>query len=137
MNLNSPPDDKTTVYFDGSCPLCRAEIAHYRRQRGSDALCFVDVSATCDLGTELDCQAAMARFHVRLPDRKLVSGAAAFVEIWKRLPGWRWASRLALLPGMLTLLEGAYRPFLPIRPFLSKVFAALTRARHSHGTGKT
>jgi len=37
---------KSTVYFDGSCPLCRAEIAHYRGMDRGGVLCFVDVSRT-------------------------------------------------------------------------------------------
>ncbi|QDM19601.1 DCC1-like thiol-disulfide oxidoreductase family protein [Tardiphaga sp. vice278] len=37
---------KTAVYFDGSCPLCRAEIGHYRREDDTGTLAFVDVSDT-------------------------------------------------------------------------------------------
>jgi predicted DCC family thiol-disulfide oxidoreductase YuxK len=37
---------KTNVYFDDSCPLCRAEIGHYRRENDTGALAFVDVSDT-------------------------------------------------------------------------------------------
>ena len=35
-----------TVYFDGEYPVRSAEIAHYRRQRGSQACKWVD-AAVC------------------------------------------------------------------------------------------
>lgn len=117
-----------TVYYDGSCPLCRLEIDHYRRQTGAEAICFRDVSPA-DAPTEADLprDAAMARFHVRREDGALVSGAAAFVEVWRALPRWRWAARVAALPGLVWLLEIAYRGFLPIRPVLSRLAGRLRR----------
>jgi predicted DCC family thiol-disulfide oxidoreductase YuxK len=111
------------VYFDGSCPLCRAEIAYYRRQEGASGLCFRDVSqAEGSVEPDLSKEAAMARFHVRRRDGQLVSGAAAFASLWRLLPRWRWASRVAAFPGMLLLLEVGYRLFLPARPALASVF---------------
>ncbi len=115
-----------TLYFDGSCPLCSAEIDHYASRDGSDQLTFVDVSAKdADLGTGLECGDAMRRFHVRLPDGTLLSGARAFVAVWASLPGWAGAARLAKIPGAMSVLEVAYRAFLPVRPVLSKLAAYL------------
>ena len=119
---------KLTVYFDGSCPLCSAEITHYRSRDRAEAITFTDVS--CPLvvpGCDLDRQAAMARLHVRLPDGRLASGAEAFIAIWRVLPSWRWVACMATLPGMPMLLELAYRSFLPIRPVLARIAGALTR----------
>lgn len=127
---------KTTVYYDGSCPLCTAEIGHYRSREGGDQLCFVDVSrADADLGSGLGRDAAMRRFHVRLTDGTLATGARGFVAVWDTLPRWRWAARFARLPGVMPLLEGAYRVFLPIRPALSRVAARLgAKPAHRLGT---
>jgi predicted DCC family thiol-disulfide oxidoreductase YuxK len=63
----------------------------------------------------------MQRFHVRAGDGRVLSGAAAFVEVWTRLPRWRWAARAASLPGALAALELGYRMFLPVRPFISRL----------------
>ena len=117
---------KSTVFFDGSCPLCRAEIGYYRREDQYRALCFVDISETGGIPPEgITQEHAMKRFHVRASDGRVLSGAAAFVEVWTRLPRWRWAARLAGLPGATPLLEVGYRLFLPIRPYLSKAFGKL------------
>ncbi|MDR9395161.1 MAG: DUF393 domain-containing protein [Roseovarius sp.] len=126
-----------TVYYDGGCPLCRAEIGHYAAQDGAEAIHFVDLAAPGgDPGPELTREAALARFHVRLPDGTLRSGAAGFAAIWRRLPRWRWAARLAALPGALKVLEVLYRGFLPLRPWLARAFARVTgRACHTDGQG--
>jgi len=115
---------KSMVYFDGSCPLCRAEIGYYQRKDQDRALCFIDISETGAVPPQgITQERAMKRFHVRASDGRVLSGAAAFVEVWTRLPRWRWVARAASLPGALIALEWGYRIFLPVRPFISRFFA--------------
>ena len=119
---------KSTVFFDGSCPLCRAEIGYYRRKDQAGALCFVDVSETGAATPEgITKRRALERFHVRSGDGRVLLGAAAFVEVWTRLPKWRWAARAVSLPGALAALELGYRIFLPVRPFISRVFGQVLK----------
>ncbi len=121
MAMTSQTATKLTVYHDGSCPLCRREIAMYRRQPGAEHLAFVDVADDASVvGPGLDRCSARARFHVRLPDGRLVSGAAGFVAIWRRLRGWRWLARLAGLPGATAVLEAGYHASLSVRPRLAR-----------------
>lgn len=128
---------KLTVFFDGSCPLCRAEIGYYRRKDQYRALCFVDISGPGTIPPEgVTQQRAMKRFHVRAIDGRVVSGAAAFVEVWTRLPRWRWAARAASVPGTLIALELAYRIFLLLRPYISRIFGRVLRARAVIGGAK-
>ena len=108
-----------TVYFDGSCPMCRAEIGIYRRLPQAAQIDWVDVSAGQDLG-ELSCQQAMARFHVRDREGRLFSGAAAFSQMWRVFPAWRWLRWFSAWPPMSWLSEGVYRLFLIGRPTLQK-----------------
>ena len=100
-----PQSPKLTVYYDGQCPLCRAEIGHYASREGADQICFLDAAdAQTDLGQDLDRATALGRFHVRKDDGKLVSGAAGFVAIWSTLPRWRWLATMARAPGATPLL---------------------------------
>ena len=120
-----------TVYYDGACPLCAAEIAHYRKQKGAERLCFRDVAeeAAGPPAPDLTQAQAMARFHARDSDGLLLSGAAAFAAVWGLLPRWRWAARLAALPGALAVLEAGYRLFLPVRPALAALVQGFRRKR--------
>ncbi len=126
---------KPIVYFDGACPLCSLEIAHYKRQAGTEKLTFVDASEPgTDLGNGLNQKQAMGRFHVRDTDGTLISGAAGFALIWGLLPRWRVAAQLAAVPGVLPVLELAYRAFLPMRPLLARRFGRRLAANPSdHG----
>jgi 3-demethoxyubiquinol 3-hydroxylase len=120
--MMSQPEAKPAVYFDGSCPLCSREIAFYQRQRGADGISWVDVSA-CPAGEVapgLTKEAALARFHVRAADGRLLSGAAGFAAMWQALPLLSWAGRVAALPGIRHALEAAYAGFLPLRPWLQR-----------------
>ena len=114
--------------FDGACPLCRAEVAIYQRQaRPDSSLHWVDVSADHPTAPgEPDLATLRRRFHVRTAQGQWLSGAAAFVHLWAQLPGWRFLARLARLPGMLCLMEGAYRVFLWLRPGLQVVARRLS-----------
>ncbi len=132
-----PDLPKSTVFFDGSCPLCRAEIGYYRRTDQVGALCYIDISEPGSVPPEgITAQQAMKRFHVRSGDGRVLSGAAAFVEVWTRLPRWRWAARTASLPGALITLELCYKTFLPIRPILSRLFGHVLQLQAIIGIGK-
>ena len=113
------------VYFDGSCPLCRREIDFYRRRNGANAINWVDVSAADYAGGDgaPDPQMAMKRFHVKRLDGTLVSGGAAFAELWASLPGLRPLGILFRHPPFSWAIALGYRIFLPLRPWLQKLAA--------------
>jgi predicted DCC family thiol-disulfide oxidoreductase YuxK len=142
------PHATCTVYFDGACPVCRREIAHYRRQRGSDSIAWVDASS-CDeavLGPGLKRSVVLRRFHVREADGTLASGAAAFVAIWRRLPAYGGLAGLASPRPVLALLDAGYALFLlarrswrrpPPAPAAARLSRASRRDDSSSGRGTT
>lgn len=105
-----------TVWYDGACPLCAREIALMRKLDETGDLDFVDLTTTDT--TPLPREALLARFHVSTPDGATTSGAAAFVELWRRLPRLAPLARLAAWPPVLAVLERAYDAFLRARPRL-------------------
>ena len=119
----SSPD--LTVFYDGSCPLCRREIAFYRRRVASGRTRWADVSACPPeaLPEGLTRQDAMARFHVQRADGALISGAGAFAELWAHTPGFQWLGCVARLPIIHGVLDRAYGIFLDWRPILQKLLS--------------
>lgn len=104
---------RPVMYYDGGCPLCSREVAHYRRLDRSAAIEWIDISrdpaAVENAGIPID--AAMAVLHARDRDGRLQRGAYAFAALWRELPYYRWLARLVALPGVLPVLDRAYRRF--------------------------
>lgn len=115
---NSTNPRPLAIYYDGSCPLCRREIAWYQR-RGTQAE-FCDISDPTNVPPDLAHEAAMARFHIRDTDGQLQDGAQAFITVWRHTPGFAWLARLLSPQPIVWFLERCYRLFLPIRPYLQR-----------------
>ena len=101
------------VFFDGGCPLCRREIAHYRRIDRTRRLRWVDASS--ERGTlsrhGLSLEAAMAELHVLDGNGHWQRGIDAFLVIWQQLPAYRWLAKIITALGLRRPLAFAYRHF--------------------------
>jgi len=122
--IKTPMAGTPTVFFDGSCPICRREISFYRRQRGAEYLSWIDVSQNPDgeIISGLSRERAVSRFHVLEENGALRSGGQAFAALWLHLPGFKWLGRLFRLPVLAWMLERSYRLFLKYRPKLQRLF---------------
>lgn len=115
--------NSSTVLFDGSCPLCTAEINQYKRITPTGQIQWVDVSAAdFVVPSGQTKEQLMQRFHVIKPNGDLISGAPAFVHVWEQLPGWKRLAALARFPGALGIMEFGYTNFLKIRPRVQSLF---------------
>src|ERR1043166_7076633 len=96
-----------TVYYDGSCAICRTRIAIYKMEarRGEVAIAWCDVSEVPDALAEfgIDAEGARRRLHVADADGTLLAGADAFALLWSALPGYRRLGRLIASPGFNAL----------------------------------
>jgi predicted DCC family thiol-disulfide oxidoreductase YuxK len=123
MTLTSPapetapqdPARAVEVFYDGACPLCRAEIDTYRRMDGAETVAWRDVAAG-DGPPEIANEAALARFHARRADGALISGFRAFLAVWRANPRLAPLARLLDRAPFTWVGEAAYRGFLRIRP---------------------
>jgi predicted DCC family thiol-disulfide oxidoreductase YuxK len=113
--VSPDPAAAAEVFFDGACPLCRAEIAAYRAMPGAEAVAFRDAAAG-DAPPELTPAQALARFHVRRADGRLVSGFRAFLSVWRANPRLAPVARALDRAPFTWAGEGGYRLFLALRP---------------------
>lgn len=114
---DAPPDAAAAaeVFYDGACPLCRREIAAYRGMAGMEAVAWRDLTAAGAAPPDLDREAALARFHVRRADGTLVSGARAFLAVWRRSPRLAPLARALDRRPFVALLDVGYAGFLRLR----------------------
>ncbi len=90
---------KTRILFNAECPICSAEICHYRSyaDRRGILMEFDDLNQTDLSFYGVDQEDAARRLHV-FHEGKVISGVSAFAVIWAQLPRYRWLARMVCLP---------------------------------------
>jgi predicted DCC family thiol-disulfide oxidoreductase YuxK len=122
------PMKKLTMFYDGRCPLCAAEILFLSRRNESSSnptpglLSFVDVnSAQFSADTVgVSCQQALDSMYARYDDGELINGVEVFSAAYARadLPTLAW---LFSRPGLRPVLTWGYRFFAKNRHAISSL----------------
>ena len=100
-----------TVFFDGACPLCAAEIHMLAARNRRQLLRFVDLGQPgAELPCTVVCSQAMDNIHAVLDDGRTLVGVPVFAEAYRRadLPLLAW---LISRPWLRWLLVPAYALF--------------------------
>jgi predicted DCC family thiol-disulfide oxidoreductase YuxK len=108
---------RVTVWFDGDCPLCVAEISLIRSlDRRAGRIAFVDLmgEGTCPL----DRGDMLAKFHAQESGKDIVSGVEAFGVMWRNVTPFQPLGWLTLVPPVRWIMGLLYVQFLRVRPQL-------------------
>jgi predicted DCC family thiol-disulfide oxidoreductase YuxK len=120
--LNTADLPRLTLFFDGQCPLCQAEIVFLSRRNQAGLLAFVDINSALydERAVGVSCSQALAEMYGQFDNGLDNKGHAVFGEAYRRagLPRLAWVmSRKTLAP----LLALGYRFFAKHRHRISKL----------------
>lgn len=113
---------KLTLFYDGACPLCQAEILFLSGRNHANLLEFIDINSEKydPLKVGVSCEQALAAMYGQYADGTLINGPAVFPEAYRRanLPTLAWLfSRKTMQPA----LQLGYQFFAKNRHAISKV----------------
>ena len=96
------------VYFNNSCNICRAEINLYKKQDIKD-IEWVDITnnKSAEIETQKNDKTLLRRLHIK-DGKKVVSGAEAFLLVWKKIPKYKFLYTFFKLPIIFTLFSLSY-----------------------------
>ena len=114
---------KLTLFYDGACPLCQAEILFLSGRNEANLLDFIDINSERydPQAVGVSCEQALAAMYGQYEDGTLIHGVAVFPEAYQRanLPLLAWIfSRPALQP----ILKVGYQFFAKNRHGISRIF---------------
>jgi predicted DCC family thiol-disulfide oxidoreductase YuxK len=113
---------KLTLFYDGACPLCQAEILFLSGRNQQNLLEFVDINSEKydPLKVGVSCEEALAAMYGQYADGTLINGPSVFPAAYQRanLPKLAWIfSRKSLQP----MLQVGYKFFAKNRHAISGV----------------
>jgi len=105
--------ENTTMFYDGSCPLCRREVNHYIKVDIANSITWVDITTHPEKLSALNISydKAMARLHVLDTHGEIQTGARAFLTLWKQLPYYRWLAKILISLRLHNVIEKVYQVF--------------------------
>jgi predicted DCC family thiol-disulfide oxidoreductase YuxK len=114
--------EKLTLFYDGACPLCQAEIQFLSRRNQARLLDFVDINSehfdSAKIG--ISCEQALAAMYGQYENGVLIQGVTVFSEAYRRadLPFLAWVFSRKSLQSIWQL---AYRFFAKNRHAISRI----------------
>jgi predicted DCC family thiol-disulfide oxidoreductase YuxK len=111
-----------TLYYDGHCPLCMAEIVFLQQRNDAGLLSFVDVCepsfSSAEVGVS-SCQVLLDNMHAKLADGTVLIGAEVFAAAYARaqLPTMAW---IFSRPWLMPIWRLGYRFFARYRISISR-----------------
>ena len=96
------------VYFNNSCNICRAEINLYKKQNIED-IEWVDITnnKSAEIETQKNDKALLRRLHIK-DGEEVISGAEAFLLVWKKIPKYKFLYTFFKIPIIFTLFSLSY-----------------------------
>ena len=113
---------KLTLFYDGACPLCQAEILFLSGRNQEGLLDFIDINSERydPISVGVSCEQALASMYGQYADGELIHGATVFPEAYRRanLPFLAWLFSRKILQ---SILQFGYRFFAKNRHQISKL----------------
>ena len=108
MMMKKTPLESLSIFYDGNCPLCLAEIHVLKNNNQKQLLQFIDIH-DADVTEAIDCDLALKVIHAQFASGKVIKGPSVFKEAYKR-------SDLTVMKWLFTfrLFQPFYVIFYPI-----------------------
>ena len=114
-----------TLFYDGACPLCQAEIVFLQNRNATGLLRFVDINSSQYDAQQVgvSCEEALASMYGQIEGEAPINGVAVFGEAYRRanLPFMTW---LFTRNWMMPILRPSYRFFAKHRHGISGFFGS-------------
>lgn len=123
-------DYPLTLFYDGACPLCQAEMERLMRRNRHGRLRFVDAAAASfDAGQYGLARADFMRvLHAQCADGRMLRGVDA-IRLAYRAAGFHLIATLLRMPGIRHLAEWLYPRIARRRYTLSRQLGGLLSGR--------
>ena len=96
------------VFFNNSCNICKAEINLYKKQNIED-IEWVDITnnKSAELETQKNDRTLLRRLHIK-DGNNIISGAEAFLLVWKKIPKYKFLYKFFKTPIIFNLFSFFY-----------------------------